>query len=152
MLTTTALTVWIARLGRHGWTALRFAAAAIVVLVVLGATLGTAGAEKTRYPTQGMTKDRFVKACGITGGELTVSGATTRCTWGKGHDEACNWATKKCTGRSPGFYPSPEHHTFIDLTHGEVGGGVAENPTGGGTGGGRAAPPTGDGAAADDRP
>jgi hypothetical protein len=151
MARTTARTDWLARLVGCGRAALRCAAAAIVVLVVLGATLGTASAQTDRYTTKGMTRDRFIKACETARGDLVVSGATTRCQWGKGRENACNWATKKCTSRYPGLYPSLEIRTFISLAQGEMGGGVAEDPTGGGTGGGRAAPPTGDDSAADER-
>ena len=147
----TASTDWISRLARYGQAALRCAAAAMVVVVVLGATLGTADA-KTVYNRLQITRAQYVKYCTGGGGTVEHNGSSTKCDFGGGTYTNCNFQSKKCSHRTPGLYPSPEFQNFIDLTHGDLGGGDAVDSAGGGNGDGRAAPPTGEDAVTDARP
>jgi hypothetical protein len=132
-----ATSVLTGRNERFGRAALRIAAAAMLVLLVLGATMQAAGAETTTTPIT-ESKDEFIKKCKAAGGTIMegagpTAGEVTCTRQDKGTSTTCNFNYWYCTtGPIPGFYPDPNLQT--STTHGTVGGGVA---TGGGTSSGQ---------------
>ena len=124
---------------RSGRTVLRLAAAAMLVLLGLGATIQVAGAAVAGTPG---TKDDFILGCRAGGGRVVDLGDIVRC------DEPdlkssliCSWSLNQCwvveftfseemgwlfSGTQPDLpplYPDPDVQP--SGTHGEVGGGVA---------------------------
>lgn len=142
---------------RFGCTVLRLAAAATLVLLVLGATLEAARAEPTPGGP-GMSKDDFATYCRTVGGRVVDLGDIMRCDYppDRGGAVICSWSLNQCWNIKstfskdmlwefdgqlpelpadlPPFYPDPD----VDPsgTHGDVGGGVAVD-SGGTTGGTR---------------
>jgi hypothetical protein len=111
---------------RFGQVVLTFASAALLAFLMLGATLGTAGAwESTGGVT--MTKEEFVNLCKKEGGTVTEAGGSVRCDWpatgnSPKYHTICTWAPSvpRCTDYFP-FYSGG----LTPTTHVEVGGGVA---------------------------
>ena len=123
------------RVGRFGWAALRCAAAGIVVLLVLGATLGTAGAEDTLIIVTNvkLSKADFIKGCleetnGVNILTEFPDGNMVLCEHEDGSYTSCNFEAKVCWS---GFYPGQS----TAGTHGTAGGGAATD--GGGSSGGQ---------------
>ncbi len=116
--------------GRFGRAALRVAAVTMLVLLVLGATLGTASAE-TKTEMSG-TAYQFVDECLKAGGKVYGAGTDVITCWYAGTTglrTVCNVVTRICT-----TYWSFEPGIEAPTTNGTVTGGTAT--TGGVTGGG----------------
>ena len=125
MATATTIT---GRGGRFGRTVRRLAAAGVLVLLALGATLGAAGASDQTVPITS-TREEFIDKCRAEGGFAFGSAAKNEATCTKVNGDGtytetrCDFTFWYCTvsTRPMGFYPGQQS----TATHGEVGGGVA---------------------------
>lgn len=111
------------RRDRFGGAALRCAAAAGLVLLVLGATLRAAGAETRTHPVL-QTKEQFIANCKLSGGTVMEGDGELAgivwCQLGPDRSIECNFNYWYCT-ITTSFYPGEQSST----THGTVGGGAA---------------------------
>ncbi len=113
----TAATMFADRDYRFGLAALRFAAAALFAVLVLGATMGTAGAMVTVTVSQ----SEYVKICKSTGGtvgQLPDYPHVVICRYPNGDYSVCEFVTMSCEDYYS-FTP-----TRPSATHDVVGGGV----------------------------
>jgi len=113
-----AATVFAERDSRFGLTALRFAAAALFAVLVLGATMGAAGAQ---YGKVTVSQSEYIKICQSTGGtvgQLPDYPHVVICRYPNGDYSVCEFITMSCEDF---FSFTP---TRPSATHDVVGGGV----------------------------
>jgi hypothetical protein len=111
----TTATVFVDRDNRFGLAALRLAAAALFAVLVLGATIGLAGAATGKIS---VSQSEYVAICRSTGGTVFESPGFVVCKYPDGNLSVCNFDTMTCED----FYSFTP--TRPSATHDGVGGGV----------------------------